>query len=121
MRSAAFRLLLLPLLLAVGCRPSLPTEDPAAVVQQFFAAIAAGDCARVLASLGAPYRQKVGTSGCPELVQKLRRFPLDQVLAVTPDGRSHDARLVRTRLVGHRTETIIRLQAESGHWKIFAL
>jgi hypothetical protein len=50
--------LLWPLLLAACFRRSLPTEDPAAVVQQFFAAIAAGDCARVRASLGAPYRQE---------------------------------------------------------------
>jgi hypothetical protein len=50
--------LLWPLLFVACCRPSLPTEDPAAVVQQFFAAIAAGDCPQVLSSLGAPYRQQ---------------------------------------------------------------
>lgn len=122
MRSAALRILVLvPILLTASCRPAVPTEDPAAVVGQFFAAIAAGDCAQVLAALGASYRQKVKVDGCPELLHQLQRFPLERVLDVTPDGRSQDARLVRSRLSGRRTDAIIRLQAEAGHWKIFAL
>lgn len=112
---------MLPVLITTACREPLPSEDPAQVVQQFFVAIAAGDCPRVLSELGTPYRKKVAAAGCPELLHQLQRFPLERVVEVTPDGRSATARLVRSRLRGRHTEAIIRLQPEGGSWKIFAL
>lgn len=100
---------------------SPPAGEPAEAVARFFAAIAAGDCDAALARLGTPYRAKVAAAGCAEFLQEMRRFPLEHVVEVTPDGRNRAAHLVRSQLRGRHSAILIRVQAEDGQWKIFSL
>lgn len=112
-----------PLALALlACSPASPTTPPAAAVQRFYAAAAAGDCATALSTLGGGLRTRVAPEGtCDHLFEELRQHPLEHVVATQVDGRNRAAQLVRTRLRGRTTDVIIRVQAEGSQWKIFSL
>ena len=106
----------------LACSPASPTAPPAAVVQRFYAAVTAGDCATALNALGGDLRSRVAPDGtCDHLFEELRPHPLERVVATQVDGRNRAAQLVRTRLRGRTTDVIIRVQAEGAKWKIFSL
>lgn len=106
----------------LACSPAPPTTPPAAAVQRLYAAAAAGDCAAAREALGGELRARVAQQGtCDPLFEELSRHPLEQVVATQVDGRNRAAQLVRIRLRGRTTDTIIRVQAEGAQWKIFSL
>ena len=110
------------LLYLAACRPAAPSGEPAAAVQLFHAAMTAGDCAAALARLSRELRARVAPSGsCDALFQALREAPLERVIETHVDGRNRDAQLVRVRLRGRMTDTLIRVQAEGAQWKIFSM
>ena len=110
------------LLLGTACRPARPPGQPADAVQRFYAAAVRSDCAGALQALGGTLRGKVANTGrCEELFEQTLEHPLEHVLGTQVDGRDPAAHLVRARLRGRVTDVIIRVQAEDGQWKIFAL
>lgn len=115
--------LVLGLALAVSaCRPATPAGEPAAAVQRFYAAMAADDCAAALAVLGKDLRARLAPRGsCDALFHDLRQAPLERTVETHVDGRNRDAQLVRVRLRGRTTDTIIRVQAEGAEWRIFSM
>ncbi|HEX2571459.1 MAG TPA: hypothetical protein VH877_18005 [Polyangia bacterium] len=106
----------------LACRPASPPGRPAEAVERFYAAVLAGDCTAVMGALGKAYRARVEQKGnCDKLLEEMREHPLESVLDTQVDGRNPAAQLVRARLRGHKTDVIIRVQAEGGQWKIFSL
>ena len=112
--------LLLGLALALpACRPP---GRPSDAVERFYAAVTVGDCAAALGALGTAFRTRVEQKGnCDRLLEEMREHPLERVLDTQVDGRNRAAQLVRVRLRGHKTDVIIRVQAEGGQWKIFSM
>lgn len=107
---------------APACNTS-PPGAPRDAVEGFFAAIERGDCDTALAQLGDAYRAELTREGvdCATLVEELGAYPFESVLDTRVDGRNDAAHLVRTRMQGRTQDVIIRVQAEAGRWKIFAL
>ena len=106
----------------LACRPATPPGRPAEAVERFYASVVAGDCAAALGTLGTSLRTRVEQKGgCDRLFEEMREHPLERVLDTQVDGRNRAAQLVRARLSGRKTDVIIRVQAESGQWKVFSL
>lgn len=109
-------------LAAPACKGS-PPGAPRDAVEAFFAAVARGDCDAALGQLGQAYRAELDREGvgCAVLVEEMAAYPLEAVLDTRVDGRNAAAHLVRTRMQGRTQDVVIRVQAEDGRWKIFAL
>ncbi|WP_428265754.1 hypothetical protein [Haliangium sp.] len=108
------------IVLVVACAPS---GAPADTIKRFYTAVAAGDCEAARAELARAYQDDLERAGvsCATLLEEMQRYPLAAVDETKVDGRNPDAHLVQTRLVGRREVVIIRVQAEDGRWKIFAM
>jgi len=109
--------------LGLGACHRPPPGLPAEAVVRFYAAVEALDCAAARERLGAPVRARLDQSAAPcnEFLGRLREHPIERIVDTQSDGRNPAARLVRVHLRGHATDTILRVEAEDGQWKIFAL
>lgn len=118
--TSASRLLAALLLLAACSSP--PPGQPADAVRRFFGAVEAGDCEAAFAALSRAYRAEIEEKHrCPESLTELRQISLDDVVDVQVDGRNNRAHLVRVHLRGRAADSLIRVEAEDGQWRIFSL
>lgn len=87
-----------------------------------FAAVEAGDCDAVLATLARTYRADLEQRHtCAELLEDLRRLRLERVIDTRIDGRDPRAHLVRIRLQGRSNDSWIRVEEEDGAWRIVSM
>jgi hypothetical protein len=106
---------------ALACHGADHADDEAAaraVVTRLFTAAVALDCDAVMHELGPTLRARFESAGCEESLEDFRAHPLEQIVSVAPDGRSPDAMLVRVRLSGQRTESVVRLRRAGDAWQI---
>jgi len=102
---------------------STPPGQPADPVKRFFQAVEAGDCNAATDTLSQAYRTELKEKNlpCDEYIATWRRFQLEQVIETQVDGRNKKAHLVRTHMRGRQTDSIIRVEAEGGQWRIFSM
>ena len=112
---------LVSLLLLVACSTP-PAGPPADAVLRFFRAVEAGECEVAFATLSRAYRAEVEQEHpCAESLAELRQRPLESVIDTRVDGRNNKAHLVRVHLRGRETDSLIRVEAEDGQWRISSM
>jgi len=94
-------------------------REPAAhAVERYFAAVAAKDCASLMA-LTPPSSD--GTT-CETIIDSFehRKARLIAVLGSEPDGRDRSVTIVRTRVAfsGREGDWLVRAEARDGQWKL---
>lgn len=114
--------LVLVVSMAAACSTS-PPGQPADAVKRFFQAVEAGDCSAAIGTLSAAYRVELEKRNlpCDEYIAMLRGVRLERVIETQVDGRNQKAHLVRTHIRGRQTDSIIRVEAEDGQWRIFSM
>lgn len=107
----------------VAACSSSPPGQPADAVKRFFQAVEAGDCNAAMATLSRAYRTELQAKQlpCDEYIETWRRSRLERVIETRIDGRNQEAHLVRTHIRGRQTDSIIRVEAEDGQWRIFSM
>lgn len=103
--------------------PGQPPGQPADAVKRFFQAVEASDCNAATGALSQAYRTELTKKNlpCDEYIETWRRFQFERVIETQVDGRNQKAHLVRTQLRGRQTDSIIRVEAEDGQWRIFSM
>lgn len=106
----------------VAACSSPPPGQPADAVQRFFQAVEAGDCNAAIGTLSQAYRTELEKKNlrCDEYIERWR-FQLERVIETQVDGRNKAAHLVRVHIRGRQTDSIIRVEAEGGQWRIFSM
>ena len=117
MRGLSSRICCLAVLGALGA--ACHRREPAArAVERYFAAVAAKDCASLMA-LTPPSGD--GTT-CETIIDSFahRRARLIAVLGSEPDGRDPSVTIVRTRVAfsGREGDWLVRAEARDGQWKL---
>lgn len=110
---------------AISCAPSgarSPGEaEPDKVVEKFYEAVDAHDCAAMRKLIHGDAAAHFDEQGCELVAKRMQENTLEEVVRVDVDGRDKNARLVRVRLSGIATELVIRLERVQGHWKIVSV
>lgn len=106
----------------VAACSSSPPGQPEDVVKRFFQAVEAGDCSAAIGTLSQAYRTELKEKNlpCDEYLETVR-FQLERVIETKVDGRNQKAHLVRAHIRGRQTDSIIRVEAEDGQWRIFSM
>ena len=101
---------------------SPPPGQPVDAVNRFFQAVEAGDCNAAIGTLSQAYRTELKNKNlpCDEHLETWR-FRLERVIETQVDGRNKKAHLVRVHIRGRQTDSIIRVEAEDGQWRIFSM
>lgn len=101
---------------------SSPPGQPADAVKRFFQAVEAGDCNAAIATLSQAYGTELKKRNlrCDEYIERWH-FQLERVIETQVDGRNKEAHLVRVHIRGRQTDSIIRIEAEGGQWRIFSM
>ena len=107
--------------MVAACNSS-PPGHPADAVKRFFQAVELGDCNTAIDTLSQAYRTelKQRNLSCDEYIERWR-FQLERVIETQVDGRNKEAHLVRVHIRGRQTDSIIRVEAEDGQWRIFSM
>lgn len=107
----------------VAACSSSPPGQPADAVKRFFQAVEAGDCNAAIGTLSQAYRTELKEKNqpCDEYLETWRRLPLERVIETQIDGRNKKAHLVRAHVRGRQTDSIIRVEAEGGQWRISSM
>lgn len=107
----------------VAACSSSPPGQPADAVKRFFQALEAGDCSAATGTLSQAYRAELNKKNlpCDEYIETWRGFQLERVIETQVDGRNENAHLVRAHIRGRQTDSIIRVEAEAGQWRIFSI
>jgi hypothetical protein len=108
--------------MVVACSSS-PPGQPADAVTRFFQAMEAGDCNAAIDTLSQAYRTELKNRDltCSEYIETWRRSRLERVIETQVDGRNKKAHLVRAHIRGRQTDSILRIEAEDGQWRIFSM
>jgi hypothetical protein len=111
--------------MVAACSPSPPGPpgQPADVVKGFFQAVETGDCNAATGLLSQAHRTELEKKKlpCDEYIETWRSFQFERVIETQVDGRNKKAHLVRARIRGRQADSIIRVEAEGGQWRIFSI
>jgi len=107
----------------VAACSSSPPGQPADAVKRFFQAVEVGDCNAATDTLSQAYRTELKKKNlpCDEYIKTWRSFQFERVIETQVDGRNKKAHLVRAHIRGRQADSIIRVEAEDGQWRIFAI
>ncbi len=99
-----------------------PAGPPADAVTAFFAAITAGSCASLDATVGGGLGREVGGAACAHALDEYRKHGLRLVAVrgATADGRDPHAYLVRVTVArdGRDEDIQVRVEPIGGTWRL---
>jgi hypothetical protein len=117
-------LLSLPLIACSTCSaPSVP-DKPEEAVKAYFSALEKSDCKALRNAAGAELGKRIDKN-CDAALDDYRKqgLRLVRIEGVTPDGRNPEVMLVRVVVLrdGKQAPVILRVEKESGRWKLASL